>query len=1102
MKSGMRILAVLCILCLVALSSFLTPGTVGAEGKEKQLTFSPINHLLDNNDNFSKDDQFLCYDTRETFGPGINNSTTIEKVNVLTGKETVVYTPQEIKIDTTGVAAAPGLAAASFSPIADEVAFIHGPFVSETPTLGFYGKTNRRGGVAAGDGSGTLYFFDVRDVSSEVTTPGAHRGGSHRHEWTLDGSRVGFTYDDHLLTKYPRTIGMMVKHPHAPAGASHYTVLLVRTVPAGTGKPGELEEASSDSWVGAKGLMRGFIGKVREQDGSLKSSLFVVDIPENIDVTTGSSGTKTEWMVPPQGLTVRRLTMTAAGGIVRGSHDGTRIAYYAASPNGTNQVFIINSKGSDTHPDPSMRPIQATFLLKGASGGVRWHPSGNSIAVISDQGIAVTCVKPGPLFGVSYFVTPRGISIPNAEALVWSRNGKTLAYNRRVPTFNAAGNLVKDFGKNDFRQIFLADFPDADNNGIADPIESSQADFIRTGLNISILKYTVPAATRKPIVLFQLTDDKGQPLDRAGILTPAAVSASWVLARINPAETQYTAYTTRKVTSPITNVSAIQPTSDSGGFYTQSEPGVYQYTFGTALPADYPQKATHTLGVYATRDLTAWGYTRHVANLTYSYVPDGGKVTQVRDVVRNEACNQCHNPLQAHGGSRQDVLLCNLCHYPGAIDPDTGNTIDMKVMTHKIHRGKDLPSVEAGKPYQIIGYNQTVADYSEVGFPQDIRNCTTCHQKAPQADNWAKAPNREACGSCHDKINWETGDGHSDIPMSSDEYCFVCHPQGGNKEFDLSIKGAHIVPLKSKQLQSPKFEIVSISYAQPGMRPEITFRIKDKNGSKIPVDRMASLSIRVAGPTTDYIQTQRETVSAVDCVPDSWTGTYAYQFKTPLPAAWAGTYNFAMEGYVNTVINPGTPKQQTVADAADVTSRLVAVTGDEIIPRRQIISNAKCNACHDKLAFHRGGARNSAVYCSTCHNPGFLGAAAPGADQKPSLNMSYMTHKIHAGKNLDRGYAVGSSDFSKIGFPGDLRDCTKCHLPGTYNLPLAEGINPTVTRQDFFSPTPPESTACLSCHDLKDTAVHAWTNITEFGEACGTCHGTGKAVSIASAHKR
>ncbi|MSV27486.1 MAG: hypothetical protein EXQ52_01895 [Bryobacterales bacterium] len=201
------------------------------------------------------------------------------------------------------------------------------------------------------------------------------------------------------------------------------------------------------------------------------SSLFVVDVPANVDITTSDSGSRTRYMAPPKGTRIRRLTNTPAAGIVRGSLDGTRIGYFATPPGGIRQVFIINSQGSDQHTSPEMRPVQATQLERPASGGLRWHPSGNSIAVISDNGVVSVCVKPGPLFGKTHWLAARGPQVPAADALVWSRDGSRLAFNRRVPTYDAKGNLVKDAGGNDFRQIFLADFPDSNGNGIADPIE-------------------------------------------------------------------------------------------------------------------------------------------------------------------------------------------------------------------------------------------------------------------------------------------------------------------------------------------------------------------------------------------------------------------------------------------------------------------------------------------------------------------------------------------------------------------------------------------------------------------------------------------------------
>jgi OmcA/MtrC family decaheme c-type cytochrome len=128
-------------------------------------------------------------------------------------------------------------------------------------------------------------------------------------------------------------------------------------------------------------------------------------------------------------------------------------------------------------------------------------------------------------------------------------------------------------------------------------------------------------------------------------------------------------------------------------------------------------------------------------------VTDPSKTRKMADVA---SCNGCHDKLALHGGGRVDTQYCVMCHNPGTTDPVSGNNVNMATMVHKIHSGKLLANAATvgGEDYYISSH-----DYAEVGFPQDLRNCTKCHSGSnpatPQGDNWKKVVSKEACLTCH-----------------------------------------------------------------------------------------------------------------------------------------------------------------------------------------------------------------------------------------------------------------------------------------------------------------------------------------------------------------
>ena len=218
---------------------------------------------------------------------------------------------------------------------------------------------------------------------------------------------------------------------------------------------------------------------------------------------------------------------------------------------------------------------------------------------------------------------------------------------------------------------------------------AATVDFVRPGLVITTKSAQV-AADGAITVTYTVADPKGLPLDAVGITTPGTIPLSFVAAYIPNGQQQYVAYTTVN-----------QAGSDAGGTTTKIADGQYQYVFRTKAPSGFDASATHTIGIYGSRNLTEFNLGTNYASTTFNFVPNGSPVTDVRDVIKTESCNKCHDQLSAHGGSRRGIEMCVLCHTPETVDPDTGNTVDLKVMAHKIHMGEQLPSVQAIPDHRV-----------------------------------------------------------------------------------------------------------------------------------------------------------------------------------------------------------------------------------------------------------------------------------------------------------------------------------------------------------------------------------------------------------------
>ncbi len=419
--------------------------------------------------------------------------------------------------------------------------------------------------------------------------------------------------------------------------------------------------------------------------------------------------------------------------------------------------------------------------------------------------------------------------------------------------------------------------------------------------------------------------------------------------------------------------------------------GTYTYTFATAIPDTYVapvndtksfgagdgeltgeplRSGTYTLGLYFSWDYTVEGVAYRDSNTQTVDLLFGTATTlAAREVVSKDNCNQCHQSLRAHSGRRTEVKVCLLCHTSGSEDANNtagtltpGQSIDFRVLIHKLHNGSHLPSVlgvstnEDGdrifnapkQPYQLAG-RTSIHDYSEAAFPvwpqgliamprddgysflstadkatddrirTGMTSCFACHGDpdgkgplpAPKQGDLAYAqPTRRACGSCHDDVVWTRpyiANGQAMDPQLDDSECLRCH--GAGKE--LETRKVHVHPLQDAAF-NPGLNIAIQSLTDagstslngkidPGEKIAITLKITDDTGAEVAASALASVSAVVAGPTTNSNLLLNTSIPVA-----ALTGTQPYKVNVPqlVLLEAAGTSSATLGDEFRTVFAP------------------------------------------------------------------------------------------------------------------------------------------------------------------------------------------------------
>jgi OmcA/MtrC family decaheme c-type cytochrome len=665
--------------------------------------------------------------------------------------------------------------------------------------------------------------------------------------------------------------------------------------------------------------------------------------------------------------------------------------------------------------------------------------------------------------------------------------------------------------------------PGPGGGGTALEVSTAQA------ITAEITGVTVDSDTRAT-VSFNLRNELGQPLKAL----PAA-NIRFTIAQLQPgvggAGSTWHAYVTRLDESTL-QANAETATTD-GAVFTDNGDGTYTYTFAKPLDGyapdgvTYDGTLTHRIGLeLRSNDALAVAAAN---NAPFDFLPSTGATTDLpltRYIVDNDTCFACHDRLEFHGGPRTDVAYCVTCHNPSTTDGQAPhNTLEFVVLIHKIHMGEELAN-----SFQITGFGGEVFEAKEVVFPQDQRNCQTCHEEddadTPQASNWRLMPYAKACGACHDDVNFQTGENHStENIVATDDQCVTCH--GADSTIDngnLRVAVVHQIPEK---LAGEKFQynLLGVTNTAPGQAPVVRFSVTDPTNDDAPYNILtdapfvaggaSSLSIDIGWSTSDYTNEDSQSASGVTGTPaqpirinplssggtpatgPDAEGAFTSTSPIPLPAAVEGSIAVALEGHpgVN-VEGDDEPESIAVTSAVDY----FAATGD-VEPRRDIVNVQKCDDCHNQLSVHGSNRTDNVQVCAVCHNPnatdinrrvdGSECVTELGPDDSPT-DFKYMIHAIHAGERANFtvcGFGNRPHSFAELGYPGQLNNCEGCHItpdadetasyyPVDTSSVLATTVDAGAERGSPIDDVAwsPNTAVCSACHTSTVAEAHMLQN--------------------------
>jgi OmcA/MtrC family decaheme c-type cytochrome len=428
--------------------------------------------------------------------------------------------------------------------------------------------------------------------------------------------------------------------------------------------------------------------------------------------------------------------------------------------------------------------------------------------------------------------------------------------------------------------------------------------------------------------------------------------------------------------------------------------------------------------------------------------------------------------------------------------------INLPVFAHKIHNGDNLtltgPYAGLGTNINSFAFPQDVRNctkcHSSAAKADNWKNkpsrraCGACHDKVdfvtgtnhgPMA---IAAPNDNTCTLCHtpDVITTE----HLAIaPPDPNNTLLTPAANGGTPNTNASWMGNILAPPPGGRVFS--YDIASVTTTDGGagyLFPVVKFRFIEndagvvfnvadggnqlldgfvgspsvycvytvpQDGLATPADFNASASVylrniwngsatgTLAGPDTNGYYTATVMSGKVPT-----TGTmltcglgYTYSLSGTPPLVQTNLPKYPYDAGVGGL---SLPAKNAWKVATGFTGRRGATASTST--NGQIVTAAKCNACHNELGIspsYHSGQRNDSATCAFCHNPnrtssGWTAGSGSFVHAIHAAQIRKVPYNWHAvGATIDEPTVTG---FFDVEYPGRLNYCETCHTPGMYDF--------------------------------------------------------------------